>query len=41
MRKTDVSGFVQIVSCVEYLCIFGKFMNDAGCEIACLVELRW
>ena len=41
MRKTNVSGFVQIVSYVEYLCIFIKFLNDASCEITCLVELRW
>ena len=37
MRKTEFLGFVQTVLCVEYLCIFVKFMNDAGCEIACLV----
>ena len=40
MRKIDVSGFVQTVSCVDYLCIFVKFLNNASCEIACLVELR-
>ena len=41
MRKNDVYGFVQIKSCVEYLCIFVKFLNDASWEIAYWVELRW
>ena len=41
MRKTEFLEFVQIVSCVEYFCIFVQFLNDAGCEFVCLVELRW
>ena len=41
MRKTEFLGFVKTMSYVEYICIFVKFLNDAGCEIVCLVELRW
>ena len=37
MKKVEFMRFVQIVFCVEYLCIFVKFLNDAVCEIACLV----
>ena len=41
MRKTEFLEFVQIVPCVEYFCIFVQFLNDAGSEFVCLVELRW
>ena len=41
MRKTEFLKFVQLVTYVEYFCIFVQFLNDAGCEFVCLVELRW
>ena len=41
MRKTKFLEFMQIVSCIEYFFIFVQFLNDAGCEFVCLVELRW
>ena len=40
MRKIEFLEFMQIVSCVEYFCIFVQFLNDAGCEFACLVEIE-
>ena len=41
MRENEFMEFVQIVSNVEYFCIFVQFLNDVGCEFICLVELRW
>ena len=41
MRKTEFLDFVQIVFHDEYFCIFLQFLNDAGYEFVCLVELRW
>ena len=41
MRKIEFLEFVQIMSCVEYFCIFVQFLNYAGYEFVCLVELRW
>ena len=41
MRKIEFLEFVQIVSCVEYSCIFVQVLNDVGYEFVFLVELRW
>ena len=41
IRKTEFLEFLQIASCVEYFCIFVKFLNNEGYEFQCLVELKW
>ena len=41
MRKTEFLDFVQIVSWLEYFCMFVQFLSDVGCEFVCLVDLRW